>query len=336
MTRDERISLAQRRITSILRRHGIATTRTLEQKISDAGPNNQRIDPHILTEARNKMSGLKRQNESNSRWYFLTETPMDVVQQRLKAQLPIYQEIRKGSVTKRIGQAFEIAVYRALLNQDYFEFLGRFSDLDEHDDSQSYFKVEPPSHISSRFLSGEQKLDFLIQHPSSGWAGIEVKNLREWMYPDRKEIRELLSKCIALDCVPVLVARRIPFVTFKVLKTCGVIFHQNYNQLFPESEEALAQKARDKTLLGYHDIRIGNMPDTRLLKFIGTNLNNILPEARSRFDEYKDLIDDYTKDMEYKEFSARVRRRSDGVNEDNDWEEDKEQEDDRYLDEFTE
>ena len=29
--------------------------RTLEQKISDAGPNDQRIDPHILTEVRNDL-----------------------------------------------------------------------------------------------------------------------------------------------------------------------------------------------------------------------------------------------------------------------------------------
>jgi cell envelope opacity-associated protein A len=35
-----------------LRSHVIACARILERKISDAGPTNQRIDPHILTEAR--------------------------------------------------------------------------------------------------------------------------------------------------------------------------------------------------------------------------------------------------------------------------------------------
>ena len=122
-----------------------------------------------------------------------------------------------------------------------------------------------------------------------------------------------------LDCIPVLIARRIPFVTFKVLSTCGVLLHQTYNQLLPATEHDLADKARDKHLLGYHDIRVGNQPDNRLLKFIGTNLPRILPQAREKFDMYKDLIAKFTNsDMRYKEFSARVRRRDSGTNEDYD------------------
>ena len=87
-----------------------------------------------------------------------------------------------------------------------------------------------------------------------------------------------------------LIARRIPFVTFKVLSTCGVVFHQNHNQLLPEVDRELAEKAKDKLLLGYHDIRVGNHPDNPLIKFIATNLPQILPHARDRFDEYKDLL----------------------------------------------
>ena len=50
-----RREVASRRIRNILRTHGVAIMRTLEQKISDAGPNDQRIDPHILTEVRNDL-----------------------------------------------------------------------------------------------------------------------------------------------------------------------------------------------------------------------------------------------------------------------------------------
>lgn len=49
----DRKDLAKKRILSVLQKHGIATARTLEQKISDAGPYNQRINPHVLTPARN-------------------------------------------------------------------------------------------------------------------------------------------------------------------------------------------------------------------------------------------------------------------------------------------
>jgi hypothetical protein len=53
---------------------------------------------------------------------------------------------------------------------------------------------------------------------------------------------------------------------------------------------ALADQARHKSLLGYHDIRTGNEPDDRLLKFITKNLMEIAPDARAKFDAYKDLL----------------------------------------------
>jgi hypothetical protein len=122
--------------------------------------------------------------------------------------------------------------------------------------------------------------------------------------------------------VTVIIARRIPYVTFRLLRPCGVIVHQTYNQLFPLSDQALADRARHKRNLGYHDIRVGNAPDARLLKFIGKNLPAIAEGARSRFDEYRDLLTDFVSGaLSYDEFAARVRRRQSGTNEDHDWEE---------------
>lgn len=53
--REQRIALGKRRMANILRKHAVSTMRTLEQKISDAGPLNQRVDPHLLTEARDQL-----------------------------------------------------------------------------------------------------------------------------------------------------------------------------------------------------------------------------------------------------------------------------------------
>jgi hypothetical protein len=244
-----------------------------------------------------------------------------MVEQRLQEQLPIFEALQRGDIGLRVGQALEIAIYRALLDQSNLEYLGAFLDLGNHDDSSLYKKEEHPSSLSGKTLPGKQKLDFLVYHSTAGWAGIESKNVREWLYPDRTEILELLGKCITLDCVPVLIARRIPFVTFRVLGQCGVVFHQTYNQLLPESESTLAIQAKDKNLLGYHDIRIGNKPDQRLKKFIGQNLPQVLPHAKVRFQEYKDLLKAYAnRSIPYKEFAARVRRRGQGVSEDSDLE----------------
>ena len=77
----------------------------------------------------------------------------------------------------------------------------------------------------------------------------------------------------------------------------GVVFHQTYNQLIDERDRAIADQAKDKSLLGYHDIRIGADPDDRLLKFIGTDLYNVLPQARINFERNKAWLKDYVSDL---------------------------------------
>ena len=314
--------LGERRLRSVLAKHGIALSRTLEQKISDAGPGHMRVDPHVLTKSLKSLKNrgeIKRLTRDSVNWHYLADTPQDFVEKRLQEQLPVYQKLNEGSLSKRVGQCLEIAIYRALASQQ-LDFFGRFPNLYHHEGSRLLSKEEPPGHIGSRSLPGQQRLDFLFRHPSAGWAAIEAKNIREWFYPDRKEVRELLSKSIALDCVPVLIARRYSFVAFKVLSMCGVVFHENFNQMFAKADTTVALDARNKRLLGYHDIRIGDHPDARLQKFIHTNLPNVLPAARERFEKFKDLLAPFADgSMEYQEFAGRARRRASGVDEDADW-----------------
>ena len=149
--------------------------------------------------------------------------------------------------------------------------------------------------------------------------GIEAKNVRQWLYPDRDEILDLLLKSVHADAVPVLIARRIHMSTFTVLRRCGLIIHQTYNQRFPNADRALAEQVRAKDLLGYHDVRVGNEPDARLLRFLQTNLPGLLDSARATFSDYKDLLTEYAnRRMDYQEFAARARRRSQGLPEDSD------------------
>ena len=315
------------RIHNILRKLKIATMRTLEQKISDAGPFNQRIDPHILTKARDKLTqdGLViLEQRDTGPWYRLSTTPEKEWKERLALVEPIIKRVQDGTNHKAVGQTLEIAVYRALCMEQAnhgLVFLGGFQDLDSSD-SAGQKKIEPPNMISGSSTTGGKNLDFVLVHPAAGLAGVEVKNIREWIYPDSKKICALLSKCCELDAVPIMVCRRYAYVTFSVLHRCGVLLHQNYNQLLPDSLRDLATLAQDKELLGYHDIRLGNEPNQRLRHFIG-RLPRLLPEARNRFAEYKDLLEEFASgSMEYKEFSARARRREQGEPEDHDWSED--------------
>jgi hypothetical protein len=136
----ERLALAKKRIRSVLSRHTIASNRTLEQKISDAGPTDQRINPHVLTTAFRELKtagDLVHHQEDSGNWLYLATEPPDLVQDRLAAQLPLWRLTQDKALTMRIGQALEIAVYRAMLPQNSYRFLGAYPDLSAHDDTQS-------------------------------------------------------------------------------------------------------------------------------------------------------------------------------------------------------
>src|SRR5258708_7904175 len=280
MTRPGRRALARNRLVKILRVHVVATERTLEQKISDAGPTDQRIEPFILTKALRDLSStgiVKSRMIGRTPWYFLQATPVDQVERRLDELAPIYEATQTGDMAGRLGQSLEIAVYKGLLATRQ-QFLGHFSDLDAHGEETPYRKVEPPLTVSGKTLQ-RGPLDFLV-FGEGGPAAIEVKNYRQWLYPDRKEVWDLLRKASEIDAVPVLIARRLPYIMFQLMRYTGGIVHQTYNQLYLNRDRALGEQARHKTLLGYHDIRFGTEPDRRLIKFLGRDLGNVLPEAR--------------------------------------------------------
>jgi hypothetical protein len=117
MTREQWFALAQKRLVSVLRSQVVATDRTPEQKISDSGPNNQRVEPFVLTQARNLLvrdGRLIQLQRGRTPWFHLTETPEDDVQERLEILEPIYAKTQNGLFKQRVGQGLEIAVLRAL------------------------------------------------------------------------------------------------------------------------------------------------------------------------------------------------------------------------------
>ena len=320
----DREAIARRRLVRVLDNRVVATSRMLEQKISDAGPGPMRVDPHILTPVLRQLveDGVVARHpdpKTSVPWYHLARTPWHDVRARLDVLLPIHHAIQDRDFLLRLGQALEIAVYRALGQNEgrFVTFLGGYPDLAAHDDSRLYRKVEPPLTLGSRTAAGLVDYVALTKH---GPLAIEVKNVREWLYPDRDEIRDLLRKACSLDAVPVLIGRRIPFVTRKLLTSCGALVHETYNQLFPAADVALAANVRDKAKIGFHDVRTGNEPDGRLLRFVGTNMPDLAERVRPTFDRQKDLLAAFgSGEMRYGEFAARVRRRGQGRNEDYDW-----------------
>ena len=314
---EERIQIGTRRIINILRKYGVGTMRMLEQKISDGGPNPQRIDPHLLTKSRLELLGrgvLLTRKEGNTQWHCLDESDKTFVEERFTELRALHSRTERREFTDRMGDTAEIAVMKAM-QRNRLHFFGHFTDLNEHEDNRRYMKHDPDYFSGMAINDG--KLDYILVNRDAGGMGIEIKNTREWIYPEKQIITDLLRKCLQIDVVPVLVARRIHYTTFSVLNACGAVIHQFYNQLYPYAEADLAALVRDKNKMGYSDVRVGNEPDTRMLRFFGNSIPFVAAASREKFDQRKELIDRYVNGpMNYIEFEKTLRREGDDETED--------------------
>jgi len=155
-------------------------------------------------------------------------------------------------------------------------------------------------------------LDFFV-FPGGEYAGIEVKNYRTWLYPRSKEVREMLWKCGDVGAVPVLITRRLPFVTIRLLQLGGCLIHENYNQLYPEADAELAEKVREKNLLRYHDVQVGNEPDARMLRFFEKLLPTLVNEVKPTFQKFREVRRPYRKgEIGYQEWINTLRKEGRG------------------------
>ncbi|MDV4159313.1 hypothetical protein [Rhizobium brockwellii] len=319
MDRDERERIAAKRLLSVLGRHGAAIARTLEQKISDAGPFNQRIDPHILIPVRNdlvKMGLIQKIRAHGRDWFALPDIPPQILHDRIEEQAQVLHLTTDNRFMHRLGDALEIAVFRALRSSG-LNSLGGFRGLADAPTIGPQKKEEPPSIFGAKELSGNRRFDFLVG--TKLWAGIECKNIREWLYPDRPEIKQMLLKAVELDIPPILIGRRIPFVTRRLLQAAGGLVWEIRSQLYPTEYGNIAAQISHKDSLGFFDIRVTDYPDDKLLDFITRIIPAELPEATNRFQQFKDLFDPYARGhMPYHVFAAKIRRRENGTDEDRD------------------
>jgi hypothetical protein len=263
-----------------------------------------------------KAGQLVKIREHGRDWYALPDAPADWVAERIAVQFDVLRQTLDNAFVKRMGDALEIAVFRAL-QASGLHSVGGFRGLPAEPTTRTPRKEEPPSIFGGRELQGNKRFDFLVGRET--WAGIECKNIREWLYPDREEIRHMLRKSIELNIPPILIGRRIPFVTRRLLQPAGVLLWETRHQFYPPEHDNLAAQMREKTSLGYFDIRVTDHPTPQLQDFVSRIIPEELPGAAQRFAEYKDLLSDFAFEvMTYHEFAARIRRRQNGQNEDRD------------------
>src|SRR5713101_8389851 len=204
--KDEWIFLAKQRVINVLQRRIAANIRQLEVKISESGPPDKRPEPHILATAlktlmaSDEVKQYKPKGESSkeeSVFYTLTPFYPDVAKKRVDELLVPYR------------------IYRMLADKEEY-----CSQVLENIASASF---QAAGHYTSLGkLPSTAPLDGVYQMESHK-IGNEVKNAREWVYPHSGRIWVMIRKCLEIEAVPFLLARKLPFVTRAIFSRIGIL-----------------------------------------------------------------------------------------------------------------
>lgn len=296
----ERIGIAKSRIQNILDRAIVAHPRTLEQKISDQGPTPLRVDPHLVRLAikdlleTNRLKIHTHPSTSSHTWYSNISISAEEAKPVLDDIAPLYAQVAGSAFGQLTGYALELVIYRCLVqlrtSAARYNFQGHFKLHEPVDVTTGcYKKVQPPKTIDSH--TAIKEADFLLFGHDCGVICIECKNYREWIYPHNTVIKELIVKAIQLNAVPLLIARRMHYTTMtNFLEPAGIIAHQTYHQYYPVHAPDVADRARNKSLLGFTDVRAKDQPEPRTTKFFSDHLPAITDRMAAKWQANKPVL----------------------------------------------
>ena len=298
----ERVQIAMSRLPNVLETNSVANLRTLEQKISDQGPEDQRVDPHLLRLALLEVVSTRKQikeikpSDSHVSWYANAGHDKKTVSVKLATLIPIYEKVAHGGFPNLIGDALEIVVFRCLqaaVSADpRCSFLGSIDYNGRTDKHGRFKKIDPPLHFMHGTAHGP--VDFIFTHPNIGPLLVECKNVREWLYPDDGKIKELLRKSCSTGAVPLIVSRRIHYTTVtNLLEPAGIIAHQSYYQYYPDDDASLIAEVQNKRGLGFSDVRSWKNPHARTGRFFNSLLPDFGEEMAKRFRKNKAVLKEY-------------------------------------------
>ena len=101
---------------------------------------------------------------------------------------------------------------------------------------------------------------------------IEIKSIRDWIYPSSSELFQVLHKCVLLKqanptqpVVPILVCRRAHKTSFWMAKQLGFVIIDMQAQYLGDSSDVDEEALREvRSELGFLDLRLGAAPNERV------------------------------------------------------------------------
>jgi hypothetical protein len=154
-------------------------------------------------------------------------------------------------------------------------------------------------------------IPFDVNDPGAGMAAfaIEVKNIRGWLYPWSHEVWDLLAKLGTFpDVVPILVARRVHFTTFRMFKDIGALAFDARRQWFARRGDraTITPVTFDRVCnkFGFYDAVLLNEPpaphpplaaffDQKLLEIHEGQDEPLIRRAANRWSEIAPIAGDY-------------------------------------------
>jgi len=289
MTRKNWNKEGAKRIVYILKREIVCNQRELERRICEVGPDWWRVEPVYITGGKRMLIDEEEVNVHYSEageFYSLSGANKKEVDKYLKEKVDIYKKFTKLSQReKKLGGVAEGVYGKAMDTAENVVIHGKTGEVDTINGKVSRRTIDG---------GGYDKL-------SDTKFGVEVKNIREWAYPDSWEVWKALQSCAELEVMPVYIARQIAYPTFKFFVEIGAIGYPTYRQFW---DVALKDRLEDVRVkfgfkdmvfpveypVGKEDRPLVNAPTKRDIALFTRTLPKIAQEKAELFMEQKDVI----------------------------------------------
>jgi hypothetical protein len=274
------VHLAERRLLNVLSVRVAANIRQLEVKISESGPDGIRPEPHILNAAlqnllnrgRLRIVYAKRMTKApDTRFYTLSENYPEPANRRVAELMVPYRIFRMLTDTQEwCADVLENVIRASFDTDDRYTFKGK--------------------------LPKERPLDATYEFGpfSKTLIGIEAKNIREWVYPMTAEVWLMIAKCLTLDALPLLVARKIGYLTRAVFAKLGIMGFEVHRQVFHPDVAHLLVDIQHTDRLGYKDVVVmPARPYGPLAAFVQSALAVNLLANRLKWTHHRALLEEF-------------------------------------------
>jgi len=278
------------RVARVIRLHKALSQRELEARLSDfVRPGTPAVEPHHITNIKDELHLIEASAEPVP-FYTRRKMRKDLYLPLLQEKQALYRGFLEITAQDTCGSVAERVVFQSLQAASNLALKPhRLGNVREINGRTTQGSLDSYAYVT---LSGQG----LQRHAVP--IGIEVKNIREWVYPESSELWQALRAAVELECVPILVTRRIHITTGRFCKSIGMLAHETQKQYFARSLESDSRLLAAHDGLYFRDVIAWEAADPSVTKFFEVTLPTVLDRTVQNFAKFGDLIRTYAIDAQ--------------------------------------